>query len=118
MLILGPAAGPRISAVTSYPPSSARSLITCPPSTISTAGSVTVEPTSPASLSIVRTSSTDALSCLPPQRTIAYTKNSLLLVPACRGNRGETPKIKHRGGRVCQQGGSLADKRPSTPTIN
>src|ERR1700733_6599605 len=43
----------------------------------STAGSVTLEPTSPASLSTVRTSSTDAFSCLPPQRTIAYTENSL-----------------------------------------
>src|SRR5262245_18215271 len=51
---------------------------------MSTAGSVMVEPTSPASLSTVRTSSTDALLCLPPQRTIAYTKNSLSLVPARR----------------------------------
>src|SRR6185437_12612384 len=51
---------------------------------MSTADSVTVEPISPASLSTVRTSSTDALSCLPPQRTIAYTKDSLFLGPACR----------------------------------
>src|SRR5215472_8390420 len=51
---------------------------------MSTAGSVMVEPTPPASLSTVRTSSTDALLCLPPQRTIAYTKNSLSLVPARR----------------------------------
>ena len=51
----------------------------------STAGSVTLEPTSPASLSTVRTSSTDAFSCLPPQRTIAYTENSLSLCgPAAR----------------------------------
>src|SRR5215472_16318229 len=50
------------------------SVITWPPSTMSTAGSVTVEPISPASLSTVRTSSTDALSCLQPQRSIAYTK--------------------------------------------
>src|SRR5215475_7634376 len=41
---------------------------------MSTAGKVIVEPTSPTSLSTVRTSSTDALLCLPPQRTIAYTK--------------------------------------------
>src|SRR4029077_11901361 len=40
----------------------------------STAGSVTLEPTSPASVSTVRTSSTAAFSCLPPQRTIAYTE--------------------------------------------
>src|SRR5215831_8657549 len=51
--------------------------MTLPSSTSSTAGSVTLEPTSPASLSTVRTSSTDAFSCLPPQRTIAYTENSL-----------------------------------------
>src|ERR1700728_1110723 len=44
------------------------------PSTTSTAGSVRVEPTSPVRRSTVRTSSTDAFSCLPPQRTIAYTE--------------------------------------------
>src|SRR5215472_11923714 len=48
--------------------------MTLPSSTTSTAGSVTLEPTSPASVSTVRTSSTDAFSCLPPQRTIAYTE--------------------------------------------
>src|SRR6266851_5910728 len=53
-------------------------------STTSTAGSVRLEPTSPASLSTVKTSSTDAFSCLPPQRTIAYTENSLSLVRARR----------------------------------
>src|SRR5438876_985011 len=51
--------------------------MTLPSSTTSTAGSVTLEPTSPASVSTVRTSSTAAFSCLPPQRTIAYTENSL-----------------------------------------
>src|SRR5215467_14059767 len=51
--------------------------MTLPSSTTSTAGSVTLEPTSPASVSTVRTSSTAAFSCLPPQRTIAYTKLSL-----------------------------------------
>src|SRR5215469_1375652 len=81
MLIFGPLDGPRISAVTAYPPSSARSLTTFSPSTMSTAGSVIVEPTSPASLSTVRTSSTDALLCVPPQRTIAYTKE---LSPWCQ----------------------------------
>src|SRR5579875_3896285 len=74
MLIFGPLAGPRISAVTRYRPSSAGSLTTLPSSTTRTAGSVTLAPTSPASLSTVRTSSTDAFSCLPPQRTIAYTE--------------------------------------------
>jgi hypothetical protein len=39
-------------------------------------------------LSTVRTSSTDAFSCLPPQRTIAYTENSLSLVRARREIRG------------------------------
>jgi hypothetical protein len=37
---------------------------------------------------MVRTSSTDAFSCLPPQRTIAYTENSLSLVRARREIRG------------------------------
>src|SRR5215472_966520 len=75
MLILGPAADPTISAVTWYELSSAGSLITLPSSTTSTAGSVTLAPTSPDSLSTVSTSSTDAFSCLPPQRTIAYTES-------------------------------------------
>src|SRR6266542_2476164 len=86
MLILGPLAGPMISAVTWYLPSTAGSLMTLSSSTTSTAGSVRLDPTSPASLSTVRTSSTDAFSCLPPQRTIAYTVNSLspLCWPAAR----------------------------------
>src|SRR5215469_1937332 len=82
MLILGPAAAPTISAVTWYELSSAGSLMTLPSSTTSTAGRVTLVPTSPDSLSTVRTSSTDAFSCLPPQRTIAYTESSLLFVLA------------------------------------
>src|SRR5215471_9851303 len=44
------------------------------PSTTSRAGSVTLEPTSPGSLSTVTTSSSATFSCLPPQRTIAYTR--------------------------------------------
>src|SRR6516165_8530168 len=57
--------------------------MTRPSSTTRTAGSVTLEPTSPASVSTVRTSSTAAFSCLPPQRTIAYTRElSLCLVRA------------------------------------
>src|SRR5215469_1487435 len=108
MLIFGPAAGPRISAVTWYPPSSARSLITFSPSTMSTAGSVMVEPTSPASLSTVRTSSTDALLCLPPQRTIAYTKNSLSLVPA---RRRIAASYERRGDRAAD----IARRSPAGP---
>src|SRR6266487_5326213 len=77
MLIFGPEAAPTISAVTLYLPTSAGSLTTFPSSTIRTAGSVKVDPTSPASKSTVRTSSTDAFSCLPPQRTIAYTRETL-----------------------------------------
>src|SRR6266571_9571260 len=89
MLIFGPLTGPRISAVTWYPPSTAGSLMTLPPSTTSTAGSVRLEPTSPASLSTVRTSSTDAFSCLPPQRTIAYTVNSLPYAGPPRDSRNQ-----------------------------
>src|SRR6266516_3089854 len=60
--------------------------MTLPSSTTSTAGSVTLEPISPASVSTVRTSSTAAFSCLPPQRTIAYTRElSLCLVRALLG---------------------------------
>src|SRR5215469_1548737 len=94
MLILGPTAAPTISAVTWYPPSSAGSLMTLPSSTTSRAGSVTLAPTSPDSLSTVRTSSTDAFSCLPPQRTIAYTESSLLFEPARTrsGVRGSSPQ--------------------------
>src|SRR6516162_11639182 len=59
--------------------------MTLPSSTTSTAGSVTMDPTSPDSVSTVRTSSTAAFSCLPPQRTIAYTEElSLCLVRAHR----------------------------------
>src|SRR5215831_9982189 len=65
--------------------------MTLPSSTTSTAGSVTLEPTSPASVSTVRTSSTAALSCLPPQRTIAYTRElSLCLVRALLWVRART----------------------------
>src|SRR5215469_4952350 len=94
MLILGPTAAPTISAVTWYPPSSAGSLMTLPSSTTSRAGSVTLAPTSPDSLSTVRTSSTDAFSCLPPQRTIAYTESSLLFEPARArsGGSGSSPE--------------------------
>src|SRR5713226_3904519 len=49
--------------------------MTLPSSTTSKADRVTLEPTSPASVSTVRTSSTAAFSCLPPQRTIAYTRD-------------------------------------------
>src|SRR6266699_3938195 len=60
--------------------------MTLPSSTTRTAGSVTLEPISPASVSTVRTSSTAAFSCLPPQRTIAYTRElSLCLVRALLG---------------------------------
>src|SRR6266567_5990402 len=67
--------------------------MTLPSSTTSTAGSVTLEPTSPASVSTVRTSSTDAFSCLPPQRTIAYTENSL---SACAGPTRCSAAADHR----------------------
>src|SRR6266571_798120 len=103
MLILGPLAGPMISAVTWYLPSTAGSLMTLSSSTTSTAGSVRLDPTSPASLSTVRTSSTDAFSCLPPQRTIAYTVNSLSLMRARREIRGIS-STSMRAGRCLAHG--------------
>src|SRR5215470_16314942 len=75
MLIFGPLAGPTTSAVTVYPLSSAGSLITVLPSATSSAGNETLDPaSSSASLSTVSTSSRATFSCLPPQRTIAYTR--------------------------------------------
>src|SRR5580692_4933996 len=52
------------------------------PSTTSSAGNVTLDPaSSSASLSTVSTSSRATFSCLPPQRTIAYTRE--LPLPVC-----------------------------------
>src|SRR6516165_5965590 len=83
MLIFGPLAGPTTSAVTSYLLSSAASLMTVPSSTTSSAGNVTLDPvSSSSSLSTVSTSSRATFSCLPPQRTIAYTRE-LPLPCAC-----------------------------------
>src|SRR5579863_7706393 len=49
--------------------------MTVSPSTTSSAGNVTLDPaSSSASLSTVSTSSRATFSCLPPQRTIAYTR--------------------------------------------
>src|SRR5262249_55943056 len=75
-------AGPTTSAVTWYSVSSAGSLMTVPSSTTSSAGNVTLDPASPSSLSTVSTSSRATFSCLPPQRTIAYTRE-LPLPCAC-----------------------------------
>src|SRR5579863_6547424 len=44
------------------------------PSTTSRAVSVMLDPALPSSLSTVTTSSSATFSCLPPQRTIAYTR--------------------------------------------
>src|SRR5215468_5414882 len=83
MLIFGPLAGPTTSAVTLYAVSSAGSLMTVPSSTTSSAGNVTLDPaSSSSSLSTVSTSSRATFSCLPPQRTIAYTRE-LPLPCAC-----------------------------------
>src|SRR4029077_4153022 len=62
------------------------------PSTPSRAVSVTLEPTSPGSLSTVRTSSSATFSCLPPQRTIAYTRELSLsfALPSVPRNSGVT----------------------------
>src|SRR5437764_1335916 len=82
ILILGPLTAPRTSAVILYLASSATALTTFWPSTTSTAGNVTVEPTSSISLSTLSTSSTATFSCLPPARTIAYTANPFVVIPA------------------------------------
>src|SRR5689334_4362410 len=62
------------------------------PSTTSRAGSVMLEPTSPGSLSTVTTSSSATFSCLPPQRTIAYTRELSLsfALPSVPRNSGVT----------------------------
>src|SRR5580658_9006170 len=48
--------------------------MTWSPSTTSKAVSVMLDPVLPSSLSMVTTSSSATFSCLPPQRTIAYTR--------------------------------------------
>ena len=61
--------------------------MTLPSSTTRSAGSVMLDPgSSSASLSTVSTSSRATFSCLPPQRTIAYTRELPLpvCVPRCR----------------------------------
>src|SRR5437899_10320480 len=62
------------------------------PSTTSRAASVMLEPTSPGSLSTVTTSSSATFSCLPPQRTIAYTRELSLsfALPSVPRNSGVT----------------------------
>src|SRR5215475_3507281 len=83
--------------------------MTLPSSTTSTAGSVTLEPTSPASVSTVRTSSTAAFSCLPPQRTIAYTRElSLCLVRALLWVRARTASTPIRTLELSDTRGSPA----------
>src|SRR5262249_38195273 len=108
MLILGPATAPMISAVSWYWPSSSGSLMTLPSSTTSTAGRVTLDPTSPARVSTVRTSSTAAFSCLPPQRTIAYTQELSLCL------RGPIALFRGCGPRT--RNGGLASLAPGTLT--
>src|SRR5215472_8037207 len=116
MLILGPAAAPTISAVTWYDRSSAGSLITLPSSTTSTAGSLTLAPTSPDSLSTVSTSSTDAFSCLPPQRTIAYTESlSSYCQPAAGAEFGVAPDSAPPAGSGLPT--MTQRTRPHAPTV-
>src|SRR5262249_39577992 len=81
--------------------------MTLPSSTTSTAGSVTLDPTSPARVSTVRTSSTAAFSCLPPQRTIAYTEElSLCLCGPIALLRGCGPRTRRGARQPCT--GTLA----------
>src|SRR6516162_4110533 len=82
--------------------------MTLPSSTTRTAGSVTLDPTSPARVSTVRTSSTAAFSCLPPQRTIAYTEELSLCL--C----GPVALIRGCGSRTPT--GGLASLAPGTLT--
>src|SRR5262245_21032694 len=74
------------------------------PSTTSRAASVMLEPTSPGSLSTVTTSSSATFSCLPPQRTIAYTRELSLSLRflACLGTPVSPRQARlnvHRGPR-------------------
>src|SRR5262245_14578188 len=76
--------------------------MTLPSSTTSTAGSVTLDPTSPGRVSTVRTSSTAAFSCLPPQRTIAYTEElSLCLCGPIALFRGCGPRTRGGARQPC-----------------
>src|SRR5580698_9096628 len=68
------------------------------PSPTSSAGNVTLDPaSSPSSLSTVSTSSRATFSCLPPQRTIAYTRE-LPLPCACPASFSSTTVVATRGG--------------------
>src|SRR5437879_567128 len=82
--------------------------MTLPSSTTSTAGSVTLDPTSPDSVSTVRTSSTAAFSCLPPQRTIAYTEELSLCLcgPVALFPQ---PRTRHEVGLVSSAPGTLGN---------
>src|SRR5215472_16989245 len=82
------------------------------PSTTRTAGSVTLEPTSPGSVSTVRTSSTAAFSCLPPQRTIAYTEElSLCLVRAHRAVPAAADQTRVEARQLCT-------RHPGNPALD
>src|SRR5690606_5729136 len=119
--IFGPLVSPRISALTVNRPAS---VVTSPSLTTSTVGSVTEEPTSPATLSTSRTSPTETFCCLPPQRTIAYTAEPFFcnLLAGCAPatgrsspekptNRGERSNGRvnrtHRFSRVPDNGGPV-----------
>src|SRR6516164_2973300 len=82
--------------------------MTLPSSTTSTAGSVTLDPTSPARVSTVRTSSTAAFSCLPPQRTIAYTEELSLCLCGPTATFRPLADLGHEGGLASLAPGTLA----------
>src|ERR1700684_2413760 len=91
------------------------------PSTTSRAGSVTLSPVPPGSLSTLTTSSSATFSCLPPQRTIAYTRELSFLVgfPSVpRHTRGQHGGSLARGPRIADvsQPLRLPDRGPSTNT--
>src|SRR6202167_1250519 len=91
------------------------------PSTTSRAGSVTLSPVPPGSLSTLTTSSSATFSCLPPQRPISYTRElSFLLGFPCvpRPPRGKHGGSVARGPRKADvtQPLRLPDRGQSTNT--
>src|SRR5512144_2456176 len=93
MRIFGPFACPTTSAFTVTDPSASYVAVTASPSTSRSAGRVTRDPGSSPSELTVTTSPTATLYCLPPLRTIAYTRG--LLSWSCSGR--ASPRTRGNG---------------------
>src|SRR5512144_2799404 len=118
MRIFGPFAWPTTSAFTVTAPSASSVAVTASPSTSRSAGRVTRDPGSSPSELTVTTSPTATLYCLPPLRTIAYTRGLLSwscsgrASPRTRGNghvalcRGPSVRTGVRVGQTTRAGGS------------